>query len=123
MNKPELLETINHMFLQHIIQIKMYHFQTKSFSAHKASDSYFEKLNENFDKFMEVAQGIYGKLTTPHINIDFDVWTDDTITFNIQLFVKTLMALNGGISNSDLLNIRDEMVSDANQLLYLLTFK
>lgn len=35
----------------------MFHFQTKNYGAHKASDKYPEKFAVNFDRYVEVVHG------------------------------------------------------------------
>src|SRR5271170_3763321 len=50
-------------FFRHQIYIKMFHFQTKKYGAHKASDSYLEKFSANMDRFVETMQGVTGQVT------------------------------------------------------------
>lgn len=108
------------------MQLKLFHFQTKDYGAHKASDKYLDKFASNFDRFMEVAQGIFGKLNIKNMEFNFSVVTDETIRKELSEFVSILKKFDTfeGISNrTDLLTIRDEMMADAEQLKYLLTFK
>lgn len=109
-------------FFKHQIIIKMFHFQTSTYGAHKASDSYLEKFLDNYDKFMEVAQGIYGKLSINNININVNV-NNDQLKCHIKKFIDFLLAIDKIEKDPGLLAIRDDMVNDANQFLYLLTFK
>lgn len=123
MDKLELLDRLVILFFQHQIQIKMYHFQTSMFGSHKAVDTYLEKLNDNFDRFMEAAQGIYGRLSLKNVKISACMLSDDNIDQHLNEYVRILDLLGSIISeHSDLLAIRDEMMADANQLKYLLTF-
>lgn len=39
-------------------QVKIYHFQTKSYARHKASDTLFTSLVTNIDRFGEVLQSV-----------------------------------------------------------------
>ena len=41
-------------------QVKLYHWQTNSFSRHTATDELVKSLDENIDKFVEVFMGKYG---------------------------------------------------------------
>ena len=119
-----IFEDILMFFFRHQIKIKMYHFQTESYGAHKASDSYLETFEQKLDKFMEVAQGIVGKLQTKNINLNIATVNDKTILEELNTFIKTLRMFDKVIATySELLNIRDEMVGDAEQFKYLLTFK
>ena len=49
--------------LNHQVVLKLFHFQTETYGSHKASDEYLEKYALIMDKFLEIAQGIYGKIT------------------------------------------------------------
>ncbi|QKF94652.1 hypothetical protein QKU48_gp1194 [Fadolivirus algeromassiliense] len=123
-NSKSVLEKLLKVMFKHQLQLKMYHFQTNGYGAHKASDSYLEKFESNLDKFMEVAQGIFGKLDTKSISLNFDTLTDETITGELDNFTNLLRQLDTYMAkNTELLNIRDEMIGDAQQLKYLLTFK
>lgn len=123
MGKIEFLNSLTILFFQHQIQIKMFHFQTTAYGGHKAVDSYLEKFNDNFDRFMEAAQGIFGRLTVSNVNISACTWNDDNIDKNLDGFISILNSLTDVLSdNTDLIAIRDEMLADVNQLKYLLTF-
>lgn len=110
-------------FTKHQIMMKLFHFQTKLYGGHKTSDAYLSKFLDIMDKFMEVAQGIYGRVDLKHFDICGDTVTDTTITFKLTTFAKYLENLSNHIKCTDLLNIRDEMLGEVNQLKYLLTFK
>jgi hypothetical protein len=104
-------------------QIKLYHWQTMSFSEHKATDDLVKSLDTNIDEFVEVYMGRYGR---PYVNDTLPV-KNLTVT-GIRGFINKS---NGWLSeklpqmlkktDSDLLNIRDEMLADINQVKYLLT--
>jgi hypothetical protein len=110
-------------------QIKLYHWQTKSYSRHKATDEVIGKLDENIDQFVEVWMGKYGRpRMTPRTNT---VKVSNMTETSALKFVKGCIGeLQGPITKSlnpskdtDLLNIRDEMLGDLNQLLYLFSLK
>ncbi len=126
MSQKQLLEVIMCHFFKHQIQLKLFHFQTKTFAAHKASDDYLSKFEGNVDKFMEVAQGVFGRLNMKHVELNFAVVNDGTIKNEVCELVSVLRKFDGldGLSKrAELLNIRDEMVADAEQFKYLLTFQ
>ena len=110
-------------FTKHQIMMKLFHFQTKAYGGHKTSDSYLSKFLENMDKFMEVAQGIYGRVDLKHFDICGNVISDSSITHCLTSFGKYLESMTDLIKCTDLLNIRDEMLGEVNQFKYLLTFK
>lgn len=109
-------------FTKHQVMMKLFHFQTKKYGGHKTSDSYLSKFLDNMDKFMEVAQGIYGRVDLKHFDVCGDVVSDSSITHCLTQFGKYLEAMTDRIKCTDLLNIRDEMLGEVNQFKYLLTF-
>lgn len=108
-------------FFQHQLTMKMYHFQTNNYGAHKAADKYLVKYAANFDRFMEVWQGANGRLANNNIQVKFNTVNDDTVTIHLNNMVDFLINMND--LTVDLSTIRDEMVADIQQLKYLLTFK
>lgn len=110
-------------FTKHQVMMKLFHFQTKAYGGHKTSDAYLSKFLDNMDKFMEVAQGIYGRVDLKHFDICGDVVSDATITHYLTKFGNYLSDMTHHIKCTDLLNIRDEMLGEVNQFKYLLTFK
>ena len=116
------LEQILHRFFEHQILLKMFHFQTKSYGGHKAADVYMATFLINFDKFMEVAQGLVGRITLKNIDLKLKTLDDNTITRELTYFSDFLLTLPIK-SRSELGNIRDDMAGQAEQLIYLLTFK
>uniref|UniRef100_A0A6C0DJ73 Uncharacterized protein n=1 Tax=viral metagenome TaxID=1070528 RepID=A0A6C0DJ73_9ZZZZ len=118
-------------FFEIILMIKLYHWKTYSYSTHKATDSLYSNMNENMDKFIEVLLGKTGIRIdlTDNKNIrlyDFD--NMNAFVNKIKDFKSYLVDLTNNkaiklMSNTDLLNIRDEILGDLNQFLYLLSFK
>lgn len=116
-------------FLEMLIMVKLYHWKTRSFAQHKATDELYSKLNENIDKFMEVLLGKTEKRTNllkqPNISL-IDLSSKEQLKNKIDDFKVYLVNLTDNkfiikMSNTDLLNIRDEILGDLNQFLYLLT--
>jgi hypothetical protein len=109
------------------IALKMYHFQTFKYAAHKTIDEYSEKLAEKMDKFFEVGQGIYGRINLDDQNnaaIYVNNVRDNNFSLYIKKFLHEVSSIEKIISrHSDLCNIKDEIKADLNQLIYLLTFQ
>lgn len=110
-------------------QVKIYHFQTKSYARHMASDRLFTSLVTNIDRFGEVLQSEsriklnkVSKLTVQNLNdkqmfsylSDFASWLTDILP---KLIGNTKRKYS-----EDLMNIRDEILADVNQTLYLFSF-
>jgi hypothetical protein len=111
--------------LNHQIVMKLFHFQTELYGAHKASDAYLEKFATTMDKFLEIAQGIYGRLTIKKFKLEGSSHSDDNIMKHIEGIINLLRTgIDDVLDNyTDLINVRDELVGDAEQLKYLLSFK
>ena len=119
------------MFLQMLNTVKLYHWKTYSYAQHKATDELYSNLNENIDSFVEVMLGktsgrvnLTGQKTLPLM----DYTNVEDFKKTISQFKDFLTGMNKDNSinitaNSDLLNIRDEILGNLNQFTYLLTFK
>ena len=119
-------------FLEMLNNIKLYHWKTYSYATHKATDELYASLGVNIDKFVEVLLGKAQnriKMRTKNIPIK-DMNSPQEFKREIDSYKSYLVNLSnnkalgaGGMTNSDLLNIRDEILADLNQFLYLFTFK
>lgn len=116
------------MMLESLIMIKLFHWKTHSFSAHKATDDLYAKLNENMDNFVEVLMGKMAGtradfLSTKSINM-VDLNNKKQLVGRVNVIKGMLSAMEKTIpleNATDLLNIRDEILADLNTFLYLLT--
>jgi hypothetical protein len=124
--EPSMSATDVNFFFSMREQIKLYHWQTHSFTRHKATDDAIKALDESIDKYVEVYMGKYGrpKMTTGTNTVRVQNMTEKTAV----RFVKTcLVYLEGPLvkrlkpTDTDLVNVRDEIKADLNQLLYLFT--
>jgi hypothetical protein len=116
-------------FLYYAIIIKLYHWTTMKYSRHKATDDLHASIQSGMDKFIEVYIGIYGRKevfkgkSTP---IDLTLISDrdaiNTLDDICDFLQKELPRhLDKNKSNTDLLNIRDEILANINQAKYLFT--
>ena len=108
-------------------QIKIYHWQTKSFARHKSSDELVDALSSKLDKFIEVMQGKYDRIMIPKNKYSFFDVNDESIVDILTEFRSWLIAdLPKNFDkkkDTDLMNIRDDILADINQTLYLFTFE
>lgn len=117
-------------FFEMLLLIKLYHWKTYSYSTHKATDDLYSKFNENMDKFIEVLLGKTGMridLTNKKQISLYDLSNTSQLINKVNSFKSYLVNLTNNkaikvMTNTDLLNIRDEMLGDMNQFLYLLSF-
>jgi hypothetical protein len=114
-----------------LLMIKLFHWKTHSYATHKATDELYTKMNANIDSFVEVLLGKTGLRTdlmnNKHIRL-VDLSSTESLKREIEAFKGYLVSLNDNaamkkMTNTDLYNIRDEILGDLNQFLYLLTFK
>ena len=122
---------ITTVFLQVLLMVKLFHWKTASYATHKATDKLYDSLNEHMDKFIEVLLGKTGS----RINLSnkksislVDLTSLEQLKAKVEGFKKYLVSLTNNralnsMNDTDLLNIRDEILGDLNQFLYLLTFK
>jgi hypothetical protein len=120
-----VLNEVVQEFFKHQLIIKLFHFQTQKYGAHKTSDKYLSKFLETYDTFLETAQGIYGRVSVKQCNLSIDTVDDTSIFQLLDAFSKFLSNIENthNIVNTDLLNLRDEMLGATDQFKYLLTFQ
>jgi hypothetical protein len=107
-------------------QVKVFHWQTKIYGKHIALDRLFDAIIDNIDEFTETAMGKYGRVDFSGVSYTFDNITDAGIANMIDGFIDTAIALDDKVDakkDSDLLNLRDELLGKLNQTKYLLTLK
>jgi len=107
-------------------QYRIFHWQTKSYSQHKAFMKIYDSLNDNIDELIEAFMGRYGRIIPSngfnykvqnYMNLESSVaFTNNLIKFLSERFNEIV-----GDKSTDLLNIRDAILGDLNQLKYLLT--
>ena len=105
-------------------ELKLYHWQTQSYSRHKATDKLFSNFLEATDEFIEVLMGKFGErvnLSKKPITIrTFSFETAPLLLIEFQQFLVSLdttLPKHRGLS--DLLNIRDTLLGHVDQTLYL----
>jgi hypothetical protein len=103
--------------------IKLFHWKTHSYAAHKASDELFSSFNDNMDKFVEILLGKMNGERFDLTNVNTIPLIDFPIHSSIERMKKEIHLFRVQMTNSDLLNIRDEILGSLNQFLYLLTLK
>jgi hypothetical protein len=119
-NGYKILQT----FTQWQMTIKLYHFQTDSYDRHKITDDYLSKYLEHLDEFMEIYQGAHGKIKFPkNITVSFDQFDIAGIFIEANKFEKYLIKELPKLidkEDSDLLNLRDEILGGVRRMVYLL---
>jgi DNA-binding ferritin-like protein len=108
-------------------QFRILHWQTKSYARHNAFGGIYSDLDDLIDEFMEVYMGKYGRVEfegegTIILKNTKDLELNTFIKENLE-FLKSLNEELNPSNDSDLLNVRDEIMSKINKLRYLLSLK
>lgn len=115
------------IFIEMLNAVKLYHWKTRSYAQHKATDELYSKLNDHIDTFIEIMLGKEeGRIHMLEKRIDL-LDASNTGNFKQRIyeyrdFLKDINLYFDEHRDSDLLNVRDEILGDINQFLYLLTF-
>jgi DNA-binding ferritin-like protein len=114
-----LLELLN--------MVKLYHWKTYSYAEHEATDTLYAKLSKHIDEFVEVLLGkddsAIQKMEKKIKLIDAKNTSD--LKKRVYEYRDYFISMNKIFDekDSDLLNIRDEIIADLNRFLYLSRFK
>ena len=111
------------------LNVKFNHFLRKNFPEIQRYD--FEEIRKDIDEFIEVLLGKTGFRTDLMGNKNIrliDLSSTESLKREVEGFKGYLVSLNDNaamkkMSNTDLYNVRDTILGDMNQFLYLLTFK
>jgi len=125
---PNQKLNITRIFLEMLTTVKLYHWKTRSYAQHKATDELYEKLNESIDSFVEILLGKdQSRLNMIEKRMPKMIDTSTMVDFRARIYEyrEFLMDMNSYFDSrrdSDLLNIRDEILGHINQFLYLMSF-
>jgi hypothetical protein len=109
-------------------QFKVLHWQTRSYSRHKAYGKVYDSLSDLTDTFIEVYMGKYGRVRFDGDGESVELKNSDSMSVAefLDSTIEFLLGLTEDMddkADTDLLNIRDEMLAQINRLKYLLTLK
>jgi DNA-binding ferritin-like protein len=118
-------ESIILMLLEYQTQIKFLHWNTFGYSTHKSLGDLYDNLSSHIDTFTETMMGKYGRPQFPEtFSLEFQKPESIEPLKYMNQISEYLISLNdilNPMADSDLLNMRDEMLADVNQTKYLLT--
>lgn len=113
------------LFLGIHVQLKVFHWQTKAYSRHNAFADIRDSFESLMDDYIEQAMGQYGRfsLSEETNTLQLSNITDLKPTEMADTICNALVQLTDEIDPKDtnLLNIRDEMLGLIQKLKYLLT--
>lgn len=119
-------------FLTIINQVKIYHWQTLSYSRHITSGNLYSQLDKIIDKFIEALQGrIILENNNPHFRILLNDKMNSIILknysdgdafmliFNIKTYLESDELISTISKYTDLVTLKDEMLTIINNSGYL----
>ena len=117
-----------HFFLQLRNQLKLYHWQTRVYARHVATDTILVALEKSIDSYVEIYIAKYGRprLSGKNATITLHNLTEAgavRLVHSAMKYIQGPLSKRLQASDTDLFNIRDELLADLNQLLYLFTLK
>ena len=122
-----ILNTSVQKFLEIQAQLRILHWQTKGYSRHQAFGSTYDTLSDLTDTFVEVAMGKYGRF-----KLDDETNTITLVNLSELKPEEMVNTVKNALiqyseqfepTDTDILNIRDEMLGLFNKLSYLLTLE
>jgi hypothetical protein len=121
--KEELIKKL----VQIQLQWKFLHWQTFGDAKHKTYGKIYDKMGPLIDDFTEAMMGKYGR---PEFDPEFALMFQDIKSLSIQNFMDGITEFLVSFSDqldsrydTDLLNLRDEMLLLINKSKFLLTLK
>lgn len=118
MNDILLLKTI----LSVQTTVRLYHWNTKKYARHVASGALYSTLDSLFDRFIETLQGFTkSRLDYEKIKLKIYKLSEDDITLFLQNFRDTFSSME--LPSSDLINQREEIISEVNKTIYLFSLE
>jgi hypothetical protein len=109
------------------IQFKFLHWQTHGDAKHRTYGEVYDKLGDFIDEFAEIMMGKYGRI---EFEPEFSIMFQNMGSLNLQNFLDGITEFLVGMTDqldsrydTDLLNLRDEMLGTINKTKYLLTLK
>ena len=114
-------------FLGLQMQLKVNHWQTKGYSRHQAFGNTYDTLSDLTDTFVEAAMGKYGRF-----KLDDETNTITLVNLSELKPEEMINTVKNALNqyseqfeptDTDILNIRDEMLGLFNKLSYLLTLE
>ena len=120
-------EEITLKLVQIQLQFKFLHWQTFGDAKHKAYGEIYDSMGDYIDRLVESMMGKYGRI---QFDSEFSIMFQDISALSVQNFMDGITEFLVGMTeqldpkyDSDLLNIRDEILGDINQTKYRLTLK
>jgi DNA-binding ferritin-like protein len=115
------------IFLSFLTQLKINHWQTKSYARHKAFEDTYDQFSEHVDDFIECYIGKYGRFKLDEQSNVITLYNISEMDLNSMCVNvrKSLVEISKNLNeeDKDLLTKVDDMIITVNKLKYLLSLK
>lgn len=109
------------------LQMKICHWQTKGIARHESFGDFYDDLGPLIDKFVEQSMGKYGRfiLDDETNTIQLNNLSDIDIKGLVNTVRQALVQMSDDLdpTDTDLLNLRDEILGLVNKYSYLFTME
>lgn len=116
------MQNLASTLLGFVMQIHVYHWLTTSYAQHKALGDLYDGIHDLADELVEVYMGKHGRDVAANAGsvINFNI---AGVNESIAAFESYLVSLTDQVdpTDTDFLNIRDEMLGLVHKTQYLLT--
>lgn len=103
--------------------VKLYHWATYSYSQHIATDDLYSDLNKHVDEFVEIMLGkTKQRIKQIQLNNSYDVGSKAKFMSYVKDFKEYLIDMRhvlSPVTDTNLMNIRDEILGTLDKLCYL----
>jgi len=107
-------------FINYKENVRVYHWQTKRYARHVASGEHYSSVDGLIDQFVETLQGKYGRVYLSNKVVLGNNSDEQIIEFMkkfAEYLIEEIPKILDSKKDSDLLNIRDEILGDINKNL------
>lgn len=106
-------------------QAHFWHFETKSFSEHKALNDFYDKILDLTDQLIETYLGKGKKIDFGHIRMTFHAYNHNRVTEYLKKLARYIVRAKKPLkdSDSDINGILEEILGLVNHTLYMLSLK
>jgi hypothetical protein len=116
--------------MNYLATIKIYHWTTDSYATHKATDALYKKLQTLMDTFVEASLGhfdnkkhIKKSVSKFHISNLNNIQELKAYTLRYKQTLKNIREKLPDNNESELINVLDDILTELDVLLYLLTLE
>ena len=113
-------------FMKMLSMVKLFHWKTLSYPAHKTTDTLHEKLSEHIDSYVEIMIGKHNRnlnmKSFKNMKLE-NLENKKSLERFVRREIKEIIDLHKELDQEndiDLMAVRDEIIGDLNRFLYLL---